>query len=59
MSRRIPPEAFSHYVSLGPGRSYQAVAEHFGVSKRAIVARAKAEDWQERLDPGDERRTGN
>ena len=49
MSRRIPPEAFSHYVSLGPGRSYQAVAEHFGVSKRAIVARAKAEDWQERL----------
>lgn len=49
MNRKIPPEALSVYLSLGPGRSYEAVAQHFGVSKRAIVARAKKEGWQERV----------
>lgn len=49
MNRKIPPDAFSFYFSLGPGRSYQAVAEHFGVSKRAVSNMAERENWQERL----------
>lgn len=49
MNRKIPPEALSVYLSLGPGRSYEAVARHFGVSKRAIVDRAKKEKWQDRV----------
>jgi hypothetical protein len=35
---------------LGPGRSYRAVADHFGVTKRAITKRASKENWAERLD---------
>ena len=49
MERKIPPEAFDVYFELGPGRSYQAVADHFGVSKQAITRRAVDEDWQGRL----------
>ena len=44
--RKLPPEAFSHYVKLGPGRSYAEVASHFGVSKRAVVKLAARERWQ-------------
>ncbi len=47
--KKIPPEAFDFYFSLGPGRSYQTVAERFGVSKRAVTNLAKREDWQRRL----------
>jgi len=47
--RKLPTEAFDHYVSLGLERSYQAVADRYGVSKVAVVNRAKAEDWQGRL----------
>ncbi|MCC7173377.1 MAG: hypothetical protein IT459_23230 [Planctomycetes bacterium] len=50
MNRRIPPEAFDYYLNLGVQRSYQAVAEKFGVSKVAIVACAKREDWQTRIE---------
>ena len=39
--------------SLGPGRSYQAVADRYGVSKRAVTALAKRENWQARLAAGD------
>jgi len=46
---RIPPEAFEHYVGLGPTRSYEALAKKYGVSKTAIVKRATREDWQARL----------
>lgn len=49
MNRKIPPDAFTFYASLGPGRSYQQVAEHYQVSKRAVTALADREDWQQRL----------
>ena len=47
---RVPPDAFDFYVGLGPERSYQAVADEFGVSKRAITRVATNEDWSGRLD---------
>ena len=47
--RKIPSDAFDHYFSLGPGRSYQAVADHYGVTKRAVTNLAKRDDWQRRL----------
>ncbi len=51
MSRsRLPPDAFEYYASLGAGRSYMAVAEHYQVSKRAVSSFAKREDWQRRLE---------
>jgi len=34
MSKKIPPEAFEYYVSLGPARSYEALAGKYTVSKR-------------------------
>ena len=46
---RIPAEAYSVYLALGTERSYQALAERYGVSKTAIVKRAKKERWQQRL----------
>lgn len=46
MNRKIPPEALSVYLGMGPGRSYESVARYYGVSKRAVVDRAKKEDWQ-------------
>ena len=49
MSKRIPPEAFETYVSLGPGRSYRQVAEDHGVTKRAITSFARRENWSARL----------
>jgi hypothetical protein len=55
MSRRIPPEAFDHYLGLGVGRSYQAVADHFGVSKRAVVKIAAREEWQTRVAETEEK----
>lgn len=48
MVRKLPTDAFDLYMSLGPGRSYQAVADHFGVSKRAVTNRAAKERWQQR-----------
>ena len=47
--RKIPPEAFEFYVSLGPGRSYESVAAKFQVSKRSVTRHALREDWQRRL----------
>lgn len=47
--RKLPPDAFDYYYSLGPGRSYQAVAEHCGVAKRTVTSLAKRENWQGRL----------
>ena len=49
MKRKIPPEAFAFYLGLGVGRSYQAVAERYSVSKRAIATCAEREKWQEKL----------
>jgi transposase-like protein len=46
---RIPTDAFEVYVSLGPDRSYQAVASKLGVAKRSITRLATRDHWQERL----------
>ena len=50
MAKKIPTDAFDFYFSLGLKRSYQAVAEKYQVSKRAVTAIAKRERWQERLE---------
>ena len=50
MANRIPPEAFDFYVALGPDRSYQKVADEYGVSKRAVTKLAGREGWQRRLE---------
>ena len=47
--KKIPSDAFDYYFSLGPGRSYQQVADRYGVTKRAVTALAKRESWQARL----------
>ena len=49
MTNRIPEGAFEHYVGLGPARSYQSVAEYYGVTKRAVLKHATKENWSERL----------
>jgi hypothetical protein len=49
MNRRLPPEAFEYYFSLGPDRSYQAVADHYGAAKVTVTRRATEEGWQSRL----------
>ncbi len=47
--KKIPPDAFDFYFSLGPPRSYQAVAERYGVTKRAVTGLAKRENWQDQI----------
>ena len=37
---KLPAEALEYYLALGVDRSYQAVADHFGVTKQTIVNRA-------------------
>jgi hypothetical protein len=49
VSRKIPPDAFDLYFSLGVKRTYQAVADRFGVSKRAVTALAMREGWQAKV----------
>ncbi len=49
MASKIPPDAFEYYLGLGPGRSYGAVAEKYGVTKRGVVKHAQKENWQERI----------
>ena len=48
--KRIPSDAFDFYVSLGHGRSYRQVSDHYCVSKRAVTKIAVREDWAVRLD---------
>ena len=47
--RKLPSDAFSFYFGLGPGRSYERVAEKYGTTKRAVTKRAAKEGWQERI----------
>lgn len=47
--RKIPDDAFEVYMSMGPSRSYAALAEKLGVNKRSVTAIAKREDWQSRI----------
>lgn len=49
MTRKIPLDAFTQYWTLGPDRSYQSVADHYGVSKRAITKVALKENWQAKI----------
>lgn len=48
--QKLPTDAFTYYVSLGPARSYQAVADHYEVAKRTVVRTAEREDWSARLE---------
>jgi transposase len=47
--KRLPADAFEYYYGLGSGRSYRAVAEHFGVSKTTVANRAERDGWLERV----------
>lgn len=49
MRPRIPADAFERYVALGASRTYQALADALGISKRTVVRHAIAEGWQDRL----------
>ncbi len=53
--KRLPPEAFNFYVELGAGRSYDAVAKRYGVSKVTVVNHATRDRWQERLREAEEK----
>lgn len=50
MRRKLGLDAFQFYFSLGEGRSYEAVANHFGVSKTTVANVAKREDWQANIE---------
>ncbi len=52
---KLPRDAYDFYLGLGDARSYQAVADHFGVAKQTVTTRAVKEKWQERLDEVDRR----
>ncbi len=54
MRRKIPLEAYSYYLGLGRARSYEAVARHYGVSKRAVTSLAVKELWQAKVAAADE-----
>lgn len=49
MNRKLPEDAFGFYVSLGPERSYKAVADHYGLSRKTVTRAAVAQGWQERM----------
>ncbi len=47
---RLPPDAYQYFASLDPKRrSYETVANHFGVSKRTVCTRAGREQWRARI----------
>ncbi len=50
MSGRLPHDAFQLYYGLGASRSYQEIADHCGVTKRAVTKLAAREGWQERVE---------
>jgi hypothetical protein len=49
VNRKLPPDAFDHYMSLGLARSYAAVARRYKVSKVTVTKRASKEGWQKRV----------
>jgi hypothetical protein len=49
MPTKLPLDAYEYYFSLGPSRSYKAVADYYGVTKRAVCKRAMKENWQARI----------
>ena len=49
MNRKLPEDLFERYVALGPKRTYAALAEEFGATRRAVAKRAAKEGWSDRL----------
>ncbi len=49
MAKKIPSDAFEVYFAQGTARSYQALADKYGVTKKAITLMAKRERWQQRI----------
>jgi len=49
VSRKLPDDAFEAYVAMGAKRSYEALAQRYGASKRAIAKKASRENWSERM----------
>jgi len=49
MTRKIPEDAFERYVAMGAQRSFQALADEMGVTKRAVSKCAAREEWSQRL----------
>ncbi len=47
--KKLPPESFAYYVSLGIERSYEKVAERYNCSKVAVTNKATKEKWQEQI----------
>ena len=48
-SRKIPEGAFEFFAGLGAKRSYEAVAQNYGVSRQAVYKAAKREGWKDRV----------
>jgi hypothetical protein len=48
-TRKLPGDAFEYYFGLGPGRSYRAVADHYGCSKTTVGNTATRENWAVRI----------
>jgi len=47
---KLSTDAFALYVGLASERSYEAVARHYGVTKRTVVRTAERECWAKRLE---------
>jgi hypothetical protein len=54
VTRKIPPEAYSFYLGLGLTRSYEAVAKHYGTTKRSVTKCAARENWQAKIKAAEE-----
>jgi hypothetical protein len=50
MASRLAADAFEFYFGLGAERSYDAVANNYGVTKRAVTKFAAKEGWQRRIE---------
>jgi hypothetical protein len=48
--KKLPDDAYAYYLALGPRRSHQAVADHFGVDKKTVTNRAVKENWKQRIE---------
>jgi len=49
VNAKVPEDAFERYVALGPGRSYELLADRLGVDKRTVSRAATREGWTARL----------
>jgi hypothetical protein len=48
--KKLPDDAYAYYLALGPRRSHQAVADHFGVDKKTVTNRAVKENWRQKIE---------